>query len=752
VHEPRPALTPTLRRLAVVSVAALTLAIPGTGSASKTTPRVNTAAATRTANATAQSSAAGAASKVASGVLAVTTATNRAAAAQAAKAKAAEAKAAKAKAAKARVAKARAAARARKLLVPLSGHLGNGTIFPSRALVLSGPRGLTASRIHLSENGAAVGSFSVTPVSHAAAGDFGVMLVIDQSSSMAGAPLKATMAAARSFTALSSGAQELGLITFNGSANLIQPLTTDRGSMNAVLAGTPWTGPGADVPAANQLALTDLAKARVALGAIILISDGVGNLTSTGGPTPTSVQAAAAAAHVPIFTVGLQDQLSSAAALQALAAAAPGGQFVASSPARLTSVLHAISAMLTSDYVVRYRSTQRPNAPVTVTATADGIPGTLDVAYRTPPTVGRAAAAQSHRHAQIDLAQITQLSSLPSFAAQNGSPAAPVAPAQSTSFWNSSASILIVAGISGLLIVMAIALAFHRPAKRAVRTRVGSFIPGSDIAGEGDSLGSPQRARGLGGLLERGNWWLPFVEDVEIARSAHTPVQLVKRAAIMGVVVAILVTIVSGSVLFGIVPLLLWPIPLKMLIARAARKQRELFVDSLPGYLQDLASALRVGRSFASGLGIIAGNADEPVRSELERAVADEALGRPLDESLVAVGKRMRSTDTDQVALIAALNRRSGSNVAEALDRVAEGARERADMRREAKALTGQAKMSSWVLTALPPLLLIFISFISPLYAHPLFHTTIGIALLIMCGLMVFAGWKVMKKITTIKA
>jgi tight adherence protein B len=151
-------------------------------------------------------------------------------------------------------------------------------------------------------------------------------------------------------------------------------------------------------------------------------------------------------------------------------------------------------------------------------------------------------------------------------------------------------------------------------------------------------------------------------------------------------------------------------------------------------------------------MGVVAANADEPVRSELERAVTDEALGRPLDESLVAVGQRMRSNDVDQVALIAGLNRRSGSNVAEALDRVADGARDRADMRREVKALTGQAKMSSWVLTSLPPLLLVMVNIISPLYAHPLFHTTLGIVLMIASTLMVIAGWKVMKKITEIKA
>jgi tight adherence protein B len=293
-------------------------------------------------------------------------------------------------------------------------------------------------------------------------------------------------------------------------------------------------------------------------------------------------------------------------------------------------------------------------------------------------------------------------------------------------------------------------LAVHRP-KRAVRSRVLSSIPDVDSGRPGVALDVPTGRRVLQ-MLERRSWWSPFVENVEIARGGHTPIALVKRAAAAGAVAGVLVALVSGTLALGLLPLLLWPIPLKMFVARGARKQRAIFADSLPGYLQDLASALRVGRSFAGALAVVADTADEPVRSELERAVTDEALGRPLEESLVAVAARMQATDMDQVALIAALNSRSGSNVAEALDRVADGARDRADMRREVKALTGQAKMSSSVLTAMPPLLLIFISFISPSYSRPLFHTTLGIVMLVISALMVMAGWKVMKKISTIKA
>ena len=160
-----------------------------------------------------------------------------------------------------------------------------------------------------------------------------------------------------------------------------------------------------------------------------------------------------------------------------------------------------------------------------------------------------------------------------------------------------------------------------------------------------------------------------------------------------------------------------------------------------------MASAIRVGRSFVGALAIVADSADEPTRSEFERAVTDESLGRPLDESLLAVGVRMQSLEMDQIALIAELNRRSGSNVAEALDRVAEGARDRADLLREMKALTAQAKMSSSVLTGMPVVLLLGLSVIAPSYAHPLFHTTYGfVALGLRRRSSSLSGWKVMKK------
>jgi tight adherence protein B len=213
----------------------------------------------------------------------------------------------------------------------------------------------------------------------------------------------------------------------------------------------------------------------------------------------------------------------------------------------------------------------------------------------------------------------------------------------------------------------------------------------------------------------------------------------------------VLFTVGIGSFVPALLVLFAWPFALRKAMFRAAEKQRDKFRDGLPAYLQDLASSIRVGRSFVGALAVIAESADEPTRGELERAVTDEALGRPLEESLELVGQRMGSTDMDQVALIAGLNRRSGSNVAESLDRVAEGSRDRADLRREMRALTAQAKMSSFVLTALPGVLMLGLAVISPQYAHPLFHTSLGIVAIGVGTVLVFAGWKAMGKITNVE-
>ena len=629
--------------------------------------------------------------------------------------------------------------------VSLYGWQVAGASYPARALDLFAPAGtlLTPARVHVSENGHPVTPLTVTPVSRAAPGDFGVEVLVDRSSSEPVDGQRAELASLRAFAAARTGNQQLGIVTISGHPVLALPLTADAGMISARLASPLPSSPGQDVTRAMTLGLAQLTAAHVALGAIVVVSDGVGIATAPGAGS--GVQTAAAAAGVPVITVGVHDSASTTASLRALARAAPG-QFTAVNPDQLSATMQTVSRVVTRGAVVRWRSHQPAGRLVRVTTSVDGVQGATRTVYLTPGTAAPRPVVRVAPHfASTAFQSAPQLAPHPSFAVSGLTPA-PSPPVATSS---SSARLpLAGAALIGALIAIALYLIFHRPGQHAVRARIANYLPALHDDDTTDGLGAPKAE---GSFLSRTSWWPAFVANVAVARSLHTPAALVKRAAIGGVITAALLMFITGSTLLAILPLIGWPFVLRYVMRRAALKQQERFRDTLPGYLQDLASAMRIGRSFVSALTVVAEGAEEPTRSELERAVTDESLGMPLEVALEAVAQRMDASDMEQVALVAGLNRRSGSNVAEALDRVAEGARERADLRREVKALTGQAKMSSSVLTALPGLLLVAVSLISPQYSYPFWHTTVGPILLAVGAALVFAGWKVMKKISEVK-
>jgi tight adherence protein B len=184
---------------------------------------------------------------------------------------------------------------------------------------------------------------------------------------------------------------------------------------------------------------------------------------------------------------------------------------------------------------------------------------------------------------------------------------------------------------------------------------------------------------------------------------------------------------------------------------REIRKIRWAFESQLPDNLQVLASALRAGHSFVGALSVVGADALEPSKREFTRVVADEQLGVPLEDSLREVARRMDSSDLEQVALVAELQRRSGGNMAEVLDRVVDTVRNRFDLRRMVRTLTAQGRMARWILSLLPVFLAGIISLIDPSYMKPLFTSGGGQAALAVAAVMVILGSLSIKRIIEIK-
>jgi tight adherence protein B len=249
--------------------------------------------------------------------------------------------------------------------------------------------------------------------------------------------------------------------------------------------------------------------------------------------------------------------------------------------------------------------------------------------------------------------------------------------------------------------------------------------------------------------LERTRWWSRFKEEIEIAEIRTSPVQIVVVTAAVTVTLMWLLYIIGG-LLFAPLALFL-PFIVRRFIKRKLSRRRGLFSEQLPDNLQVLASALRAGHSFVGALSVVVDDSPSPSREEFRRVIADEQLGVPLQDALDEVARRMDNRDLEQVSVVASLQRETGGNTAEVLDRVTDTVRERFELRRLVKTLTAQGRMSRWIVSALPIVLLGAITLINPSYMEPLYAESMGRILLVVAGLFVFLGSVVIGRIVNIK-
>jgi tight adherence protein B len=246
--------------------------------------------------------------------------------------------------------------------------------------------------------------------------------------------------------------------------------------------------------------------------------------------------------------------------------------------------------------------------------------------------------------------------------------------------------------------------------------------------------------------LDETAWWPSFKEQLDIARIEMPAIRIVTLTALGTLLAMVLLFAVSGN---AVVSLLAISIPLAVRAAVSARveKQRGLFAEQLADNLHVVASGMRAGHSFAGAMSLAVEDSPEPAKSELARVVADERLGVPLEDALEVVARRMRNDDLRQAVTVATLQRETGGNTAEVIDRVADTIRERGELRRMVRTLTAQGRLSRWVVTFLPFGLLAAITAINPGYMEPLYTTTVGQMLLVLGVAMIATGSLLIKRI-----
>lgn len=173
---------------------------------------------------------------------------------------------------------------------------------------------------------------------------------------------------------------------------------------------------------------------------------------------------------------------------------------------------------------------------------------------------------------------------------------------------------------------------------------------------------------------------------------------------------------------FGVLP------ALYVLVQR--KRRLAIFSQQLPYIADFLRSTLRAGHPLARGLQMAAENAPEPMRTELRLAIEQMRFGASLPEALDSMLKRVPEEGLAFFLAALRVQAQVGSSLAEILDRVAEAIRSRQRLQQQIKTLTAQARMSGYLVAAMPFLLLVVFTLIRPDYTGMLFYDSAGNKLL----------------------
>jgi tight adherence protein B len=175
------------------------------------------------------------------------------------------------------------------------------------------------------------------------------------------------------------------------------------------------------------------------------------------------------------------------------------------------------------------------------------------------------------------------------------------------------------------------------------------------------------------------------------------------------------------------------------------------FGKQLPEALELISRALRAGHSLGAGISLVAEEMPDPIGCEFSKCFEEQNLGMPLEEALESLSDRIPNLDLRFFVTAVVLQRQTGGDLAEILDKIGHLIRERFKIWGQIQALTGEGRLSGIVLLALPPALFVVMYRLNPEYTSELFNDPMGQKMLMGAIVMQLVGALVIRQIINIK-
>jgi len=571
-------------------------------------------------------------------------------------------------------------------------------------------------------DGQEVSGLVVEPVG-ASSVPVGVVLVIDASGSMAGAPIEAAKAAATSFVTQARPGDRIAVVSFADGVQVLSGFTTDKDGLNAAIAAIVADGETAFNDGVIQaMSMFEDATAADLLGNVIILTDGEDTASVA---TFEEALAAVEASDSRVFGVALESPDFNPEPVQQVATAG-GGLFLSTpDPEALAGLYSEIGREINNTLVARFVSPVSTPGDVEFSVAYQGLS-----AAQTFSVSGFATTSTTS-----DVTTTTSLAPLTTVVVEGGA-----------ALGIDTLMLMGAAGL-GLTLFLFLIILFGReddddPGRFAKRLQAYGRRGGKTVE-EGSSwleripllnrftLAAEEEVKkrgmlsGMNAALEQAN--IPMSPGEAI-------LGMIGLAAVAGIMVAIFNGPLVGAVSFAIFLLMI-----VFVIRFAGGREKKKFEKQLPDTLTLMSTSLRAGYSLLQATEAVSSEAPDPTAREFQRAIAEARLGRSVTDSLEGVVDRTQSKDFEWAVMAIEIQREVGGNLAEVLQTVADTMRARNRLKGEIRALTAEGRISAIVLGALPFLLFGFLWATNREYLQPLLDSVfgqiaIGVGILLMAG------------------
>ena len=267
--------------------------------------------------------------------------------------------------------------------------------------------------------------------------------------------------------------------------------------------------------------------------------------------------------------------------------------------------------------------------------------------------------------------------------------------------------------------------------------------------------------------LEKDDPW-GYMESLEVILERLRPGKAIKiillhansNLSLSGFFMASAGSAIAGSLLGGIFSRMLWVsilcgVPgaiIPTIVLRMKRNRRvKAFNAALPDAIDLMARCLVAGHSVGSSIEMIGQQAPEPLAFEFVQVYQQQRLGLQFRDALLQMGTRIPSRDLQFFITAILVQKETGGDLTEILSRTSHVIRERIRIQGEVKTRTAQGRLTGWILSLLPVVMLVLINIISPGYSHVLFHDPIGQDLMYAGATLIAIGAFVIRRIVDIQ-